>query len=91
MNQNIHEAPHGMNLVLDTKSGSVIIGRFDSVNGLEVLMHDCDIFDPASGGDAEHWTRETATYGVDVKHRNYSLGAHEVTRWRPLGEVEKLV
>jgi hypothetical protein len=90
MSQSIHEAPHGMNLVVETQTDRVIVGRFDSIIGLEVLMHDCDVFDPATGGDAEHWTRETATYGVDVKHRDFTFDAHEVTSWRPLGDVEKL-
>ena len=83
-------APHGMNLVIETKGGTVYIGRFDESNGFEVLMHDVDLYDPASGGDAEHWVRETATYGVDVKHRDYRFPAGGVKRWRALGEIEKL-
>lgn len=90
MSQRIHDAPHGTNLVLETKSGKVYIGRFDSVQGLEVSLHDCDIFDPSSGGDREQWIRETATYGVDVKHRDLTFPAFEVTRWRMLGDIEKL-
>ena len=83
-------APHGMNLVIETKSGIVYIGRFDESNGFEVLMHDIDLFDPKEGADAEHWIRETATYGVDVKHRDYKFPAADVVRWRPLGDIEKL-
>jgi hypothetical protein len=86
----IHDAPHGTNLVVETRDGKVYIGRFDAVQGFEVLMHDCDVFDPQGGGDREHWIRETATYGVDVKHRNLTFPAHAVTRWQALGEVEKL-
>ena len=33
---------------------------------------------------------ETATYGVDVKHRDLKIDATQVTRWRPLGDIEKL-
>ena len=90
MSSKIQDAPHGTNLVVETKSGKVYIGRFDSVQGLEVLMHDCDVYDPAAGNDREHWIRETATYGVDVKHRNMSFPAHEVSAWRSLGAIEKL-
>jgi hypothetical protein len=55
-----------------------------------VLMHDVDLFDPASGGDAEHWVRETATYGVDVKHRDWRFPSSEVQGWVSLGKIEKL-
>ncbi len=90
MSSNIQEAPHGMNLVIETRGGKVYIGRFDMSNGFEVLMHDCDIFEPAEGADPEHWIRETATYGVDVKQRDLTFSASEVLSWRPLGDVEKL-
>ena len=49
-----------------------------------------DLFDPASGGDSEHWVRETATYGVDVKHRDWRFPASEVQGWVSLGKIEKL-
>lgn len=90
MSSPIHAAPHGQNLVIETKSGRVIIGRFDSANGFEVLMHDCDVYDPPSGADVEGYIRETATYGVDVKRRDFSFNAGEVQRWRKLGDVAKL-
>ncbi len=82
-------APHGMNLVLECKGGKVVIGRFDNSNGFEVLMHDVDIW-PNDAEDLEHWIRETATYGVDVRERDYKLPASEVLKWTPLGEIEKL-
>jgi len=90
MSANISEAPHGMNLVVETKSGTIYIGRFDESNGFEVLMHDCDVFNAGDEGDPEHWIRETATYGVDVKHRDLTFSALEITRWRALGDIEKL-
>ena len=89
MPDNIMNAPHGMNLVVETKSGRIVIGRFDESNGFEVLMHDVDVFE-AEQGDADHWVRETATYGVDVKHRDFKFPAAEVTEWTPLGDIEKL-
>ena len=90
MSANIQAAPHGSNLVVETKSGRVIIGRFDSSNGFQVLMHDCDVYDPPAGTDPEPYIRETATYGVDVKHRDYAFDALSIARWRKLGEVPKL-
>ncbi len=83
-------APHGMNLVEETRGGSVYIGRFDEPNGFEVLMHDCGIWEPKEDEDADHWIRETATYGVDVKQRDLKFPSAEVVRWRALGDIEKL-
>ena len=91
MNGNIQTAPHGSNLVVETKSGRVIIGRFDSSNGFQVLMHDCDVYDPPQGADPEAYIRETATYGVDVKQRDLAFDALSIVRWRKLGDVPKLV
>ena len=87
----IHAAPHGQNLVIETRTGRVIIGRFDSSNGFEILMHDCDVYDPPEGADVEGYIRETATYGVDVKHKDFAFGAGDVIRWRKLGDVPKVV
>ncbi len=89
MNGNIQSAPHGQNLVVETKSGRVIIGRFDSSNGFQVVMHDCDVYDPPPGADVEAYVRETATYGVDVKQRDLAFDAHTIVRWRKLGDVAK--
>jgi hypothetical protein len=91
MSDNIQSAPHGSNLVIETKSGRVIIGRFDSSNGFQVVMHDCDVYDPPAGADVEAYVRETATYGVDVKQRDFAFDAHTIVRWRKLGEIPKLV
>lgn len=86
----IHTAPHGQNLAIETKSGRVILGRFDSTNGFQVFMHDVDVYDPPAGADAEHYIRETATYGVDVKQKDFTFDASSIVRWRKLGEVPKL-
>jgi hypothetical protein len=89
MSQNIQDAPHGMNLVVETESGRVYIGRFDSTNGFQVLMHDCDVYDPPAGTDPEPYIRETAKYGVDVKQKSLTFDAHGIKRWRSLGDVPK--
>lgn len=90
MNPDLRTAPHGLNLVIETKSGRVIIGRFDSVSGFQAILHDVDVYDPPQGADPEPYIRETATYGVDVKQRDFALDASTVVRWRKLGDVEKL-
>jgi hypothetical protein len=87
---NLHQAPHGLNLVIETKTGVVIIGRFDSTNGFEVVMHDVDIYQPPAGTDPELYIRESATYGVDVKQRDYAFDASQVVSWRKLGDIPKL-
>ena len=87
MSKNLSDAPHGMNLVIETNNGTVYIGRFDDSNGFEALLHDVDVYDPPEGTDPEAYIRETATYGVDVKHRDLKVDATQVTRWRPLGDI----
>lgn len=91
MSQRIQEAPHGQTLVIETRSGRIVIGRFDSATAFEVSMHDCDVHEVVAGVDPEPYIRETATYGVDVKQRDFSFPAAEVVRWRRLGDVPKLV
>ena len=71
----IHAAPHGQNLVIENRSGRVIIGRFDSSNGFEILVHDCDIYDPPADADVEHYIREAATYGVEEGRPYWRDGA----------------
>tara|TARA_R110002126_G_scaffold91744_3_gene218174 strand:- start:302 stop:577 length:276 start_codon:yes stop_codon:yes gene_type:complete len=90
MNDNIMTAQHGINIVVECEDGKIYIGRFDESNGFEIVMHDADVFDPASGGDAEHWKKETATYGVDVKHKDLRFPASGIKGWVALGDVEKL-
>ena len=85
----IHEAPHGVNVVVETRSGRVVIGRFDSSNGFTALLHDCDVMDFSPGEDPEPYIRETARYGVDVKQRDLELEVMDVTRVRLLGSVPK--
>lgn len=87
---NIQDAPHGINVVVETQKGRVYIGRFDSVNGFEALMHDCDFRDFQAGEDREPFIRETATYGIDVKERNSTVDVLQVARVRLLRDIPKL-
>lgn len=87
---NIQDAPHGINVVVETQNGRVYIGRFDSANGFEALMHDCDVRDFAPGEDREAFIRETATYGIDVKERDAMVDIHQVASVRLLRDIPKL-
>jgi len=89
MSANILQAPHGMNLLIERKSGGAVIGRFDAANGFEVVMHDVDVWEPGHGEPREVWIRTTAKYGVAVKHRDFSFPQSDVASWLPLGQVEQ--
>ena len=39
-----------------------------------------------AGSDAETYIRETATYGVDVKKRDFAFDVASVLRWRKLAD-----
>lgn len=84
----IHEAPHGINLVVETDQ-IVYIGRFDSSNGFEVLMHDCCIHTIAEGEDTEVFVRQTAKFGIPVDQKDIKFDAHAVKRVRALGDIPK--
>ena len=85
----IHEAPHGINVVVETHGPKVVIGRFDSTTGFTALLHDCDVHELAPGEDAEAYIRDTAKYGVDVKQRDVELEVAEIKDVRLLGQVPK--
>ena len=85
----IHEAPHGINLVVETDRGILYIGRFDETNGFEVMMHDADVHHVGAGEDVEAYVRNTAKYGVAVTHRDVAFPTAGITRVRVLGDVAK--
>jgi len=85
----IHEAPHGINLVVETKENVVYIGRFDETNGFTVLMHDVDVHPLAGGEDAEQYIRTAAKYGVAVNQKDVSFDTSGITRVRVLGDIPK--
>ena len=86
---NIHEAPHGSNVVIETGGKLVYIGRFDSTNGFTALLHDCDVHEVGEGEDAEAYIRETAKYGVDVNHKDVEVEVVNIKRVRLLGQIPK--
>ena len=68
----IHEAPHGINLVVET-SEKIYIGRFDQTNGFEVVMHDCAVHAITDPSEADTFIKNTAKYGVAVDERGVGV------------------
>ncbi len=85
---NIHEAPHGINLVVETPE-VVYIGRFDSSNGFQVLMHDCAVHRTEHDEEREAFIKQTAKYGIPVDERDVTFDVSAVQRVRILGDVPK--
>ena len=85
----IHDVPHGLNVVIETNSARVYIGRFDSTSGFTALLHDVDVHEVAPGTDPEPYIRETALYGVDVKSRNLEVDVLDIKRIRLLRDIPK--
>ncbi len=85
----IQDVPHGLNVVIET-SAKVYIGRFDSLNGFQALLHSCDVHPIADGEDVEHYIRETSTYGVNVTHQDAEVDVVGIKNVRLLRDVPKL-
>jgi hypothetical protein len=86
---NIQDAPHGINLVIETNDARVVIGRFDETNGFTALLHDADVHTVESGEDAEAYIRNTAKYGVAVNAPSVQVDVGTIERVRLLGDIPK--
>jgi hypothetical protein len=84
----IHEAPHGINLVVETPE-TVYIGRFDHTDGFQVVMRDCAIRPVTSPAEDEAFVKNAAKYGIPVDRREVVLEASRVGRVRRLGDIPK--
>lgn len=84
----IHQAQHGINLVIETDD-TVYIGRFDQSNGFQALLHDCAIHKVAAGEDPEPFVRTAARYGFAVDRRDVRVDVGAIRRVRVLGDVPK--
>ena len=84
----ITQAPHGMNLVVETED-SVIIGRLGKLEGDQVKMHHAAVFQVTAGESSEELIRHTAKYGVPVEHVELSFDTQFIQRVRKLGDVPK--
>lgn len=85
----IQDVPHGLNVVIET-GDKLYIGRFDSLIGLKALLHSCDVHVLAPGEDAEHYARESSTYGVNVTHQDAEVDLMGIKNVRLLRDVPKL-
>jgi len=86
---NIQDAPHGINVVIETSDAKLFIGRFDSTNGFQALLHDCDVHPVGADEDAEAYIGKTAKYGIAVKERDVAVDVHLIERVRLLGDIPK--
>lgn len=73
-----HDEWHGQTVVLYTRSGRVVAGRWDAVQGGELVMRDAAVHeDPATHAA---WVAEVKQYGIPVQHRVFTLPHAEVER-----------
>lgn len=86
--KNIAQAPHGINVVVQT-ADTVYIGRLGKLLGDQVNMHHAAVFQVADGEDPEPLIRQTARYGVPVEHVELAFENLGITRIRKLGDVPK--
>jgi hypothetical protein len=75
-----HDEWHGQTVVVYTKSTRVVVGRWDAVNGGELLMRDAAVHDDPAAREA--WLAELRQYGIPVQHRTFTL---------PHADVQKVV
>lgn len=85
---NITQAPHGINVVVETE-GTVYIGRLGKLSGDQVNMHHAAVFQVAACENPEDLIRRTARYGVPVEHIELAFGSGDIRRIRKLGDVPK--
>ncbi len=82
----IHEAQHGINIVVET--GDVVyIGRFDHTDGFRAVMRDCAVHPIRDSAEAETFIRTTAKYGIAVEQREVVFEVGSVKRVRVLGQI----
>jgi hypothetical protein len=85
---NITQAPHGVNLVVETER-AIYIGRLGKPEGNRVKMHHAAVFPLPASEDPEALIRRTAKYGVPVEHQDLVFEVQGIRRVRKLGEVPK--
>lgn len=85
---NIQDAPHGINLVVET-GDTIYLGRFDNTNGFQALLHDVAVHPVEPGEDGEAYVKQCAKYGFAVDQRDVMLDVGQIRRVRLLGDVPK--
>ena len=73
-----HDEWHGQTVVVFTKGTRTVVGRWDAVQGGELLMRDAAVNeDPATRAG---WLADAKKYGVAVQHATLVLPHAEVER-----------
>jgi hypothetical protein len=73
-----HDEWHGQTVVVYTRGPRVIVGRWDAVNGGELLMRDAAVH--ADAASCVSWLAALRRYGVPVAHRTLPLPPAVVAR-----------
>ena len=73
-----HDEWHGQTVVVFTRGPRVVVGRWDAVQGAELVMRDAAVHEDAERREA--WLKEVRQYGVPVEHRVLVVPYGEVMR-----------
>jgi hypothetical protein len=73
-----HDEWHGQTVVVYTNGKKVVVGRWDAVQGAELVMRDAAVHEDAATREA--WLKQVRQYGVPVEHRVLVVPYGEVAR-----------
>jgi len=73
-----HDEWHGQTVVVYTRGPRVVAGRWDAVQGGQLLMRDAAVNDEPATRDA--WVAELRKFGIPVQHSTFVLPHADVER-----------
>ncbi len=73
-----HDEWHGQTVVVYTRGSRTVVGRWDAVEGGQLLMRDAAVHEDESTRD--EWVARLREYGIPVQHRTYTLPHADVAR-----------
>ncbi len=73
-----HDPWHGQTVVVYTQGPRTVAGRWDTVQGGQLLMRDVALHEDPGTRDA--WVAELREFGIPVQHRTFTLPHAEVVR-----------
>jgi hypothetical protein len=77
---------HGITVLVETRDGGLIVGRFHEPVQAGVLLLDADIFDAAKPGKTrEEWLDFARRFGVWPKHKQLVVEQDRIARLSRLG------